>query len=94
MLFQRYADPMLIIDKMLGTGRFAEFVDEVIRLKNNELEEKTQWEFFLHKVYDMTFREFLNTLEADGTSNSEYTISDTRKAEIVNESQEILNSFC
>lgn len=94
MLFQRYASPMVIVEKMIITGRFAEFVDEVIRLRNNELEEKTQWEFFLHKVYDMTFREFLNTFEADGTQASEYAMTENRKAEIVNESQKILNSFC
>lgn len=65
MLFQRYANPMLLIDKMLMTGRFREFVDEFINIRNEETEEKTLWEFWLHKVIDKTYNEFLNSLKAE-----------------------------
>lgn len=62
MLFQRYANPMPLIDKMLMTGRFREFVDEFINIRNEEVEEKTLWELWLHKIFDKDFNEFRNSL--------------------------------
>lgn len=58
MLFQRYACPYELMDGMIASGRFCEWVDEFIQICNDERNEKTQWEFYLHRVFDKTFEQF------------------------------------
>lgn len=43
---------------MISTGRFKEFVEEFIETHNQEEEDKSIWEFWLHKVYDQSWAEF------------------------------------
>ncbi len=63
MLYQRYGSPLALLDQMLSCGRLAEYVDEVINFRNTENQEKTQWEYYLHRVYDKTFDEFVKACE-------------------------------
>ena len=58
---------MLLIDKMLLTGRFSEFVGEIIAIRNEEQEEKTLWEFYIHRVFDQSFRDWRNSLSTTTT---------------------------
>lgn len=67
MLFQRYSTPLLLIDKMIQTGRFTEFVGEVIAIRNEEQEEKTLWEYYLHRVFEQSFQDFRNSLTTNTT---------------------------
>ena len=53
---------MLLLDKMILTGRFSEFIDEIITIQNEEQEEKTLWEFYIHRVFDQSFRDWRNSL--------------------------------
>lgn len=92
MVFQRYASPMVILDKMILTGRFSEFVQEFVRIRNEELEDQTRWEFWLHKVFDMSFKEFLD--KADRGSESKETLSDEVLEATIKESMGIINGFC
>lgn len=59
LLFKRYAGPFLLLDEMIETGRLAEFVCEFVNIVNAETEEKSLWEFFLHKVFDKSYYEFV-----------------------------------
>ena len=59
MMFHRYANPMIIMDKMILTGRFSNFVNEFIKIRNEEMEDQTKWEYWLHKVFDISFADFL-----------------------------------
>lgn len=43
---------------MIQSGRLYEFVTEFMNLEN----EKTLWEFYLHKVFDKSFEEFKNSV--------------------------------
>lgn len=52
LLFSRYASPFLLLDQMILTDRFSAFVSELLRIRNEEKDEQTLWEFFLHKVFD------------------------------------------
>ena len=72
---------------MLATGRFAEFVHEFVRLENEKEEEKTIWEFYLHRVYDKSFVEFKQSLHP----NAKPTKKDLETT--VNESKSILAGF-
>ena len=46
---------MVMLDKMILTGRFYDFVCEFIQIRNDELVDQTRWEFYLHKVFNMEF---------------------------------------
>lgn len=83
---------MVILNKMILTKRFTEFVGEFVKIRNEELEDQTKWDFFLHKVYDMTFKEFLAKTE-ESTQTAE-TIPDEVLQATVKNSMEILNGFC
>lgn len=47
------------MDEMIASCRFLEWVNEIVQIRNDEETEKAQWEFFLHKVFDKTFDEFM-----------------------------------
>lgn len=46
LLFKRYASPFLLVDQMILTGNFTEFVAKAVELDADE----RLWQFFLHKV--------------------------------------------
>lgn len=61
-MYRRYADPMGMIGMMLRFRRLCSFIDEVIRLRNEEEEEKLLWEIWLHRVHNMGYAEFKKSL--------------------------------
>lgn len=77
---------------MIHVGRFSEFVGEFISTYNEETEEKAMWEFWLHKVWDMNYKEFLD--KSKRTSKGAERPSQEVLKETVMESRDILNSFC
>lgn len=44
---------------MISTHRFAEWVDKFLDITYEENEDEALWEFFLHKVHDKSFSDFL-----------------------------------
>lgn len=62
LLFSRYASPFVLLDNLLLTNSLSDFIDDMFKLINEERKEKTQWEFFLHKVYDKTWKEFIDEI--------------------------------
>ena len=90
LLSSRYANPCFFMDGMIQTGRFSEFVDEFIKTNNREKEDKFDWEFFLHKVQDMTFKEFKDHIKI----NSETQNMSAKNIETtINDSLNILGNF-
>ena len=89
-LFVRYADPFSFINGMIRTGRFEEFVLSFIKTINEEKEDETQWQFFLHKVFDGSFADFKNGLKVrtDNQNLSTRTIETT-----INDSMKILQKL-
>lgn len=92
MLFQRYASPMVILDKMIQARRLTEFIREFVKIRNQELEDQTRWEFWLHRVFDMTFKEFLSKTEQ--AAETEEVLPDEVLQATVLESMGIINGFC
>jgi len=64
-----------------------EFVDEIIRMHNEENKEKTLWDVWLHRVFDKSFNDFVEGLEGRAAPAEEDV------ANIVSETQSILDSF-
>lgn len=83
---------MVLLDKMIQGQRFHEFVCEFVSIQNEELEDQTKWEFWLHKVFDQTFREFLDGINNTNSQTKRPSNEDLETT--VKESMEILNGFC
>ena len=84
---------MELLQQMIRTGRFSEFVEELLTIHNEETEEKVLWEFWCHKVFDMTYQEFLNKTKGTTSKASEKPSQEILEATVM-ESRDILNSFC
>ena len=86
-LFTRYASPFSFIDGMIRTNRFCEFVSSFFQTVQEEKEEETTWQFFLHKVMDESYAEFKERLKVN---SSHKTMSKRTIETTVNESLKIL----
>lgn len=76
---------------MISSKRLSEFVHEVLRIRNEETEEKTMWEFWLHKVHEKSFADFVKQMKTQ-TAEPE-TIPEEQLEQITKASMEILNDF-
>lgn len=90
MLFHRYASPLVILDKMILTRRFSEFVNQFVTIRNEELEDQTKWEYWLHRVFDLSFSEFLEKAQE---RKVETTMTKAEAMNTVKESWGIVNGF-
>ena len=93
MLFKRYANPMIILEQMIRTQRFSEFINEFVRIQNEELEDRTQWEFWLHRVFDKTWAQFLEVVEGNNSVDEKMPTQDELE-QTVKESKKIFSDFC
>ena len=75
---------------MLMTGQLYRFVSEIIKMVNEELEEKALWEFWLHKDWERSWAEFRKSLN-DKQNNAAPTRQTT--LDILNETENIMASF-
>jgi hypothetical protein len=90
LLYQRYASPFSFIERMIKSGGFYNFVVEFDKTIAKEKEEKQNWEFFLHKVWDGSYQDFI----ADVENNKKNLTMTKRTIETtVQHSMNILNNF-
>lgn len=80
---------MTLLDRMIATGRLHEFVNEFVRLYNEEQEDKTLWEVWLHRIFDKSFVEWKSSL--NGTEKAAPTPEELRS--IAKDSMNILAGF-
>ena len=52
LLFKRYASPFILLDNLILISSSSSFIDDLFKFINEEKGEQTNWEFFLHKVFD------------------------------------------
>ena len=90
LLFKRYASPFLFLDGMIQTGRFHEFVVEFAKTITEEREEQRNWEFFLHKVFEGSFHDFVEQQRIDRENQN---MSVRQIETTVQNSINILNKF-
>ena len=81
---------MILLDNMIKGRRFAAFVNEFVMITNEELEDKTYWEAWLHKNFDLTFGEFLDQVKV---KKPEKLPSQSELETTVKESAEMLGYF-
>ncbi len=74
LLFTRYANPFLLLDEMIASSRMPEFVDAVIKAHHEERDDDALWQFYLHKVFDKTYADFLRESRKTRTAPKEESI--------------------
>ena len=89
-LSKRYADPCFLLNGMIQTGRLDEFVDEFVVTLHEEKEERVNWEFYLHKVFEGTFSDFVEEIE---TNKKNQNMSARTVETTIQKSMDILNNF-
>lgn len=70
---------MMLLEQMLQTGRLAEFIDELGQIMWQEKVSEMRWDYWVHRVLDMTFDEYVQSCEdsmqqPEGSGNLEATV--------------------
>lgn len=68
LLFHRYASPFVLMDELILSGDFSPFINVFMEGRESEM----QWEYFLAKIFDKSFNEFVEDMKG----NQEMTKSD------------------
>lgn len=82
LLFQRYASPFLLLDGLLTTSSLTSFIMEMYEQVNEE----KLWDFYLHKVFDQTWGEFLDDVKPKKVEKVDV-------GETIIKSKQMLNNF-
>ena len=82
LLFQRYASPFLLLDGLLTTSSLTSFIMEMYEQVNEE----KLWDFYLHKVFDQTWGEFLDDVKPKKVEKIDV-------GETIIKSKQMLNNF-
>ena len=69
LLFSRYASPFVLLDTLILTSSTSDFIGDMFKFINEEKEEQAQWEFFLHKVYEKSWKEFIDEIHISDEQN-------------------------
>ena len=72
--------------------RFTEFVNELLKIKNEEMIDQARWDVWLHRIFDMDFGEYLSKL--NDVASQEEVPSDEVLEATVRDSMGIMNGFC
>lgn len=86
LLFKRYADPFTLLTGYIQTSRFCEFITTFCEQKVDD----DRWEYFLHKVWDKSFTEFIEALQV---TQDQQQMSDDDIEATVRKSMDILGNF-
>ena len=81
---------MVLLNQMIRTRRFEEFVLELVRMHNEEMEDKTLWEIWLHRIFDKGFDEFKKSL---GSKKEKAAPTQEEVKSIAMDSRNILAGF-
>lgn len=93
LLSQRYADPYLILDDFIRLQQLHEFLEKIMQ---NIAEEKVQdirWEYYLHKVWDMSFEEYIAACGREVKQEQAPTLQKEEVVQIIQNSNDILEGF-
>lgn len=82
LLFQRYASPFLLLDGLLTTSSLTSFITDMYEQVNEE----KLWNFYLHKVFDQTWGEFLDDVKPKKVEKIDV-------GETIIKSKQMLNNF-
>lgn len=77
------------MDGMIRAGKLCEFVEGLVKRYNDEQREKVIWEVWLHRIFDKSYPDFVNSIDPE--KHAAPTQEEVQS--IVAESESILNAF-
>ena len=92
-MYQRYSNPLELLDLMIQTGRLEEFLREMFRIRNEDKEDEMTWEYWLHRVWGMDWKDYYASRN-DKSSTTEAAPPQEELKETVNYSAQMLMGFC
>lgn len=90
LLAKRYASPFLVLDEFIRLQQLHEFSMELLQSIGEEKIQEARWEFYLHRVWDMSFEEYVAKCEKPASGND---MSDNEINDVVNASKTILEGY-
>ena len=63
LLFKRYASPFILLDNLIATNSLTQFIIEMWETVNEE----KLWDYFVHKVFDKSWNEFIEEVKPKKT---------------------------
>ena len=91
LLAQRYASPFLVLDEFIRIHQLYDFVAEILKTIANEKVHDIRWQFYLHKVFDISFEEYVRRCEQPQHEGKE--MSHEEIGNIINDSRKMLEGF-
>lgn len=90
LLAQRYASPYLILDDFIRLRQLHEFIVSILTRIAEEKVHDVRWDFWLHRVFNMTFEDFVRKCEEP---DRETEINYTQIGGIISDSKTLLDGF-
>ena len=87
LLFKRYASPFVLLDNLIATASLSNFIDDFFKFVGEEKQEETKWQFFLHKVFDKSWKDFYEEIAS---------VDKAEKVDVgatIKKSHDMLNNF-
>lgn len=91
LLAQRYASPFLILDEFVRLKQLHEFIVETLTRIADEKAHDVRWNFWLHRVYDMSFEDYVRRCEQP--PEVEQKTDYAKIGSIISDSKTLLNGF-
>lgn len=92
---------MTLLQHYFEIGQFDYYISELFEIiaaerqaEADDMRDRVQWEFYLHKVFEQTYDEFLRSINNSGNQGVENKMADMNEIEAtVKRSNEIMELF-
>ena len=91
LLSQRYASPFLILDEFIRLQQLHEFVVKTMKTIADEKVREARWQYYLHRVYDMSFEEYVRRCEEP--ERKKQGMSHEEIGKVINDSKRMVEGF-
>ena len=91
LLSQRYANPYLVLDDFIRLQQLHDFSIETLKTIAEEKKQKSRWEYYLHRVWDMSFEEYVALCDRQMPREEKMTQEEVES--VINTSKSMLDGF-
>lgn len=91
LLAQRYASPFLILDDFIRLHQLHEFTVEILQTIADEKIHDARWQYYLHKVFDMSFEDYVRRCEQQQVQEGNMSYEEI--GNVINDSKKMLEGF-
>ena len=91
LLFHEYASPFLLLDGVISSGRFVEFIETF----EKQREERSRWEYYIHKIppwNDITWDEFNGQIDNQSVQ-ADITMTEEQLETTIKNSYNVMKNF-